>query len=161
MRAKRSFVLLGPGIVASLAFPPGIAAAASAASAPAQAAVAAPSGPGLAGQAAPPAPYPSGYSNGYQAGAAAREAGKLRSAIPIPPTAHDAEQGDYYRGFVAGYNSNPVEVFGVRASTLAATQEFLKQKKEEEEEEALNREPVVVEPLPKDQPELPGSVTPT
>jgi hypothetical protein len=46
MRAKRSSILLGPGIVASLAFSPGIAAAASAASASAQAVVAAPSIPG-------------------------------------------------------------------------------------------------------------------
>lgn len=84
MRAKRVFIVLGPGLVASLVLSPGIAAAASAAPAPARVAVAAPSISGPVGQAAPPAPYPSGYSNGLHAGIAAAEAGKPRSAIPLP-----------------------------------------------------------------------------
>ncbi|MFE6961137.1 hypothetical protein [Streptomyces sp. NPDC057696] len=161
MRAKRSFVLLGPGIVASLAFPPGIAAAASAASAPAQAAVAAPSVSGLVGQAAPPAPYPTGYDEGYAAGTAAREAGKPRSAIPTPPTAHTIYQGQYYAGFVKGYDEHTsVEEYAVYESTRAGIREYV-ERKAAAIDRLLNREPVIVAPLPKDQPMLPGITPPT
>ncbi|MFE6962105.1 hypothetical protein [Streptomyces sp. NPDC057696] len=157
MRAKRSFILLGPGIVASLAFSPGIAAAASAAAVPAQAVVAAPSAPGLTRQAAPPDPYPSGYDSGYEAGKAAGEAGEGRRAIPIPPTAHTHDQMDYYRGFVAGYSENlSLEQFAVAHSTAAAAEEFMQQ-----QEEANRYRGITIAPLPKDQPMLPGSTTPT
>ncbi|MFE5025608.1 hypothetical protein ACFRAO_20315, partial [Streptomyces sp. NPDC056656] len=166
MRAKRSFILLGPGIVASLAFSPGIAAGASAAPAPAQAAVAAPSVPGLVGQAAPPAPYPTGYRDGYLAGYDVGEADKPRSAIPIPPAAHNADQGKYYRGFVEGYNASiSMGSWAVDESTSAGAQEYFKQKEAEADEQFAkllqSYRPVVVAPLPKDQPELPGSTTPT
>ncbi|MFG2985725.1 hypothetical protein ACGFYQ_31465 [Streptomyces sp. NPDC048258] len=116
MRAKRTLVLLSPGLVASLALSPGIATQASASPAPAQAAVAAPSIHYHVGQPKPP-PDPNSqeaYDRGYEVGASLgldtaiqdRKKGRAGNPRLLSPYSYGKTRYENGRadGFIVAYN---------------------------------------------------------
>ncbi|MFE7113552.1 hypothetical protein ACFU98_45970 [Streptomyces sp. NPDC057575] len=178
MRVKRSLIVLGPGLLASMVLSPAIAMQASAA--PEQTGAIAPSISEYVRQPNPdpsPKPDPFGsrikeaytrmddisvsyqaWNRGFEAGQSAAMAGQPPSVIQIPPASHTMAAGQYYAGFRNGYYDykNEVKIHAVEWSFGVAGQEYAKQRQKAiEEMQQKQAEGVRVEPLPKDQPVLP------
>lgn len=128
MRVKRSLLLLGPGLLTPLAFPPALAGQAAAAPAPAPAAAAvAARAPDYVGQ--PPDPtapdrnkaYWRGHAAGYEAGA------NLRKYNPGTGLGEDYEKG-YAAGFKRG-DQEGLPVSAIMAVSLQPAYELRAQKR--------------------------------
>ncbi|MFC3574106.1 hypothetical protein ACFOZ0_12635 [Streptomyces yaanensis] len=174
MRVKRPLFLLGSGLLASMAFVPGISTQTSAATDLEDAAVAARTIPDYIREPPPPNPDDTGsdvyrqrlsdvYTQGWQDGLAAAEAGKPRS-IQVPSAqGHEAAVGQYYRGFVDGYDRFASTArFAISESVHAAQRQQAERARAQTQSwiervmtEPVLTEPVQIGPLHKEQPELP------
>ncbi|MET8325084.1 hypothetical protein [Streptomyces sp. NPDC005181] len=155
MPAKRSLILLGPGLLASLTLSPVIAGQASAAPAPAQTAVTAPSTPDRLGGEPPPDPNADdlvdpNYKKGSAAGISQAKkdiVSKTRTPVPVPSAkGHTYNDYLYYQGFRDGYQGQLAHHaateqnsgLAVHESMLAATREgreAIQQRYEQEDRE--------------------------
>ena len=153
MHAKRAFLLLGPGLVASLALSQGLTVTASAA--PVQAATQSISDYAKE----PPNPDPGrqyrAYSAGYQAGRAAFHGGKPASAAPVPSAqGHSTADLRYYQGWRRGWDSAATDESLAPDAVRGTVQQIVRQG--EQQAEKQETEGIRIGPLHKERPELPA-----